>query len=61
VPAAISIKEIEARYFVDTLFSKETKNIIRASFLFINDAAKGKSKPKATKTLLSKVGVIGLE
>jgi 3-hydroxyacyl-CoA dehydrogenase/enoyl-CoA hydratase/3-hydroxybutyryl-CoA epimerase len=52
--------EIEARYFVDTLFSKETKNIIRASFLFINDAAKGKSKPKGYhNTSFKKVGVIG--
>lgn len=52
--------EIEARYFVDTLFSKETKNIIRASFLFINDAAKGKSKPKGYDyASFKKVGVIG--
>jgi 3-hydroxyacyl-CoA dehydrogenase/enoyl-CoA hydratase/3-hydroxybutyryl-CoA epimerase len=51
--------EIEARYFVDTLFSKETKNIIRASFIFINDAARGKSKPKGYDRVSSKVGVIG--
>jgi len=52
--------EIEARYFVDTLFSKETKNIIRASFLFINDAAKGKSKPKGyERVAFQKVGIIG--
>lgn len=52
--------EIEARYFVDTLFSKETKNIIRASFLFINDAAKGKSKPKGyDNASFKKVGIIG--
>ncbi|EIA08536.1 3-hydroxyacyl-CoA dehydrogenase NAD-binding domain-containing protein [Flavobacterium frigoris] len=52
--------EIEARYFVDTLFSKETKNIIRASFLFINDASKGKSKPKGYETTsFKKIGVIG--
>ena len=52
--------EIEARYFVDTLFSKETKNIIRASFIFINDAARGKSKPKGyDRVSFKKVGVIG--
>jgi 3-hydroxyacyl-CoA dehydrogenase/enoyl-CoA hydratase/3-hydroxybutyryl-CoA epimerase len=38
--------EIEARYFVDTLFSKErNQNIIRASFIFINDA-RGKSNQR---------------
>lgn len=52
--------EIEARYFVDTLFSKETKNIIRSSFMFINDAAKGKSKPKGyEKGAFKKIGVLG--
>ncbi|CAM3022619.1 3-hydroxyacyl-CoA dehydrogenase NAD-binding domain-containing protein [Flavobacterium frigoris] len=52
--------EIEARYFVDTLFSKETKNIIRASFIFINDATRGKSKPKGyDRVSFKKVGVIG--
>jgi 3-hydroxyacyl-CoA dehydrogenase/enoyl-CoA hydratase/3-hydroxybutyryl-CoA epimerase len=52
--------EIEARYFVATLFSKETKNIIRSSFIFINDAARGKSKPKGyDKVSFKKVGVIG--
>jgi len=52
--------EIEARYFVDTLFRKEAKNIIRASFLFIKDAAKGKSKPKGYKLItFKKIGVIG--
>jgi 3-hydroxyacyl-CoA dehydrogenase/enoyl-CoA hydratase/3-hydroxybutyryl-CoA epimerase len=52
--------EVEARYFVDTLFSKETKNIIRASFLYINDAAKGKSNPQGYDNVsFKKVGVIG--
>lgn len=52
--------EIEARYFVDTLFSKETKNIIRSSFMFINDAAKGKSKPKGyEKGAFKKIDVLG--
>jgi 3-hydroxyacyl-CoA dehydrogenase/enoyl-CoA hydratase/3-hydroxybutyryl-CoA epimerase len=52
--------EVEARYFVDTLFSKETKNIIRASFIFINNAARGKSKPKGyDRVSFKKVGVIG--
>jgi len=52
--------EIEARYFVDTLFSKETKNIIRSSFVFIGDAAKGKSKPKGYEVVsFKKIGVLG--
>lgn len=52
--------EIEARYFVDTLFSKETKNIIRSSFVFIGDAAKGKAKPKGfEQAAYKKVGVLG--
>jgi 3-hydroxyacyl-CoA dehydrogenase/enoyl-CoA hydratase/3-hydroxybutyryl-CoA epimerase len=54
--------EIEARYFVDTLFSKETKNIIRASFLFINDAAKGKAKGYENATFKSgchRAGMMG--
>lgn len=52
--------EVEARYFVDTLFSKETKNIIRASFIFIGDAAKGKAKPKGFEnTSFKKVGILG--
>jgi 3-hydroxyacyl-CoA dehydrogenase/enoyl-CoA hydratase/3-hydroxybutyryl-CoA epimerase len=44
--------EIEARYFVDTLFSKETK-ILSALFIFINDA-RGKTKPKAMTEFLQK-------
>ncbi|WP_299391142.1 3-hydroxyacyl-CoA dehydrogenase NAD-binding domain-containing protein [uncultured Gelidibacter sp.] len=52
--------EVETRYFVDTLFTKETKNIIRAAFIFIGDAAKGKAKPKGFEnTTYKKVGVIG--
>ena len=52
--------EVEARYFVSTLFSKETKNIIRAGFVFIGDAAKGKSKPKGFETQkINTVGIIG--
>lgn len=52
--------EVEARYFVDTLFTKETKNIIRAAFIFIGDAAKGKAKPKGFEQVTyTKVGVLG--
>ncbi|TYP99027.1 3-hydroxyacyl-CoA dehydrogenase/enoyl-CoA hydratase/3-hydroxybutyryl-CoA epimerase [Tenacibaculum adriaticum] len=52
--------EIEARYFTDTLFTKESKNIIRSSFIFIGDAAKGKAKPKGfEKTTYNKIGVLG--
>lgn len=52
--------EVEARYFVDTLFRKETKNIIRASFIFIGDAARGKAKPKGFEPVsYHKIGVLG--
>lgn len=52
--------EIEARYFTDTLFTKETHNIIRAGFIFIGDAAKGKAKPKGFETITyNKIGIIG--
>ena len=52
--------EIEARYFVDTLFTKETKNIIRSSFIFIGDASKGKGKPQGyEKAEYKKIGVLG--
>lgn len=52
--------EIEARYFTDTLFTKETKNIIRSSFVFINEAAKGKTKPQGfDKASYTKIGVVG--
>lgn len=52
--------ELEARYFTATLFTKETRNIIRISFLFIGDAAKGKAKPKGfEKTSFAKIGIIG--
>tara|TARA_R110002050_G_scaffold56512_3_gene127083 strand:- start:34639 stop:36780 length:2142 start_codon:yes stop_codon:yes gene_type:complete len=52
--------EIEARYFVDTLFTKESKNIIRSSFIFIGDAAKGRAKPQGfEKRSYKKIGVIG--
>ncbi len=52
--------EIETRYFVNTLFTKETKNIIRSSFVFIGDASKGKAKPKGySKASYQKIGVLG--
>lgn len=52
--------EVEARYFTDTLFTKESKNIIRSSFLFIGNAAKGKSKPAGfEKASYQKIGVLG--
>lgn len=55
-----SALEIEARYFVDTLFSKESKNIIRSSFIFIGEAAKGKSKPVGFEVAeYKKIGVLG--
>jgi len=52
--------EIEARYFTDTLFTKETKNIIRTGFIFIGDASKGRAKPKGfEKVTFHKIGVMG--
>src|SRR5690606_27283958 len=52
--------EVEARYFVNTLFTKETKNIIRAAFVFIGDASKGKAKPEGfEQATYTKVGVLG--
>jgi len=52
--------ELEARYFTATLFTKETRNIIRTSFIFIGDAAKGKAKPQGfEKTTFTKIGVLG--
>lgn len=52
--------EVEARYFVDTLFTNEARNIIRASFIFIGDAAKGKAKPKGfEQSKFKKIGVLG--
>lgn len=52
--------EVEARYFVATLFTKESKNIIRAAFIFIGDASKGKAKPKGFEQVTySKIGVLG--
>jgi len=52
--------ELEARYFTATLFTKETRNIIRTSFIFIGDAAKGKAKPQEfEKTTFTKIGVLG--
>lgn len=52
--------EVEARYFVDTVFNDVTKNIIRTGFFAINDANKGKAKPTGfEKKEFKKVGVLG--
>ena len=52
--------EVEGRYFVDTIFAEETKNVIRTGFFAIGDAAKGKVKPKGfDKKEFKKVGVLG--
>ncbi|MBL4746635.1 MAG: enoyl-CoA hydratase/isomerase family protein [Flavobacteriaceae bacterium] len=52
--------EVEARHFVHTLFSKETKNIIRTGFVFMGEASKGKSKPKGFETQkINTLGIIG--
>ncbi len=52
--------EVESRYFVATLFSKETRNMIRSGFTYIQDAAKGKSKPKGFEPkTFKKVSVLG--
>lgn len=52
--------EIEARYFTKVLQTKEAKNIIRTGFFAINEAKKGKAKPKGYDfQKVNKVGILG--
>lgn len=52
--------EIEARYFTQAVDTPEAKNMIRTGFFAIQDAAKGKSRPKdQPKYEIQKLGILG--
>ena len=52
--------EIEARYFLKCLQSREAKNMIRTGFFAIQEAKKGKAKPKGyDKYEICKLGILG--
>ena len=52
--------EIEARYFIKAFYSKEAQNLIRTGFFAINEAKKGKVKPKGFEFYgINKVGILG--
>jgi 3-hydroxyacyl-CoA dehydrogenase/enoyl-CoA hydratase/3-hydroxybutyryl-CoA epimerase len=52
--------EVEARSFTQAACSKEAKNMIRTGFFAIQDAAKGKARPKdQPKYEVNKLGVLG--
>ncbi|BDS11811.1 3-hydroxyacyl-CoA dehydrogenase NAD-binding domain-containing protein [Aureispira anguillae] len=52
--------EVEARYFIKAFYSKEAQNIIRTGFFAINEAKKGKLKPKGFDFFnVNKVGILG--
>jgi len=52
--------EIEARYFIKAFYSKEAQNIIRTGFFAVNEAKKGKTKPKGYDTYqVNKLGILG--
>lgn len=52
--------EIEARNFTHAVCTKEAKNMIRTGFFAIQDAAKGKARPKGEpKYEINKLGILG--
>lgn len=52
--------EVEARYFIQAFYSKEAQNLIRTGFFAINEAKKGKMKPKGYDTYpIKKLGMLG--
>lgn len=52
--------EVEARWFVKAFYSPEAQNLIRTGFFFINEAKKGKVKPKGFDYYpVNKVGILG--
>jgi len=52
--------EVEARYFVKLIDSKEAKNMIRTGFFGIQAAKKGKARPKdQAKYEVKKLGILG--
>lgn len=52
--------EVEGRYFLKALYSKEAGNLIRTGFFAINDAKKAKSRPANIPPFdCQKVGILG--
>ena len=52
--------EIEARYFTKAITSKEARNMIRTGFIGMQEAKKGKAKPKGYDTYkIEKLGILG--
>ena len=52
--------EIEARYFIKLLASKEAKNMIRTGFMELQKAKKGIARPKTEpKYEIKKLGILG--
>ncbi len=52
--------EVEARYFIKAFYSPEAQNLIRTGFFAINEARKGKAKPKGFDTYrVNKLGILG--
>ncbi len=52
--------EVEARNFTHAACSKEAKNMIRTGFFAIQDAAKGKARPKDEPNYeINKLGILG--
>ncbi len=52
--------EIEARFFTKAITSKEAQNMIRTGFMAIQEAKKGKSKPKGYDPYeIKSVGILG--
>ena len=52
--------EVEAREFIKAFYSKEAQNLIRTGFFAINEARKGKMKPKGhDKYEIKKLGMLG--
>lgn len=52
--------EVEARYFTKAYFSEEARNIVRTGFFAMNEAQKGKAKPKGHDFYkVDKLGILG--
>lgn len=52
--------EVEARYFLKALYTKEAGNLIRTGFFAMNEAKKGKARPKDVPPFAcGKVGILG--
>ncbi len=52
--------EVEARYFIKAFYSKEAQNLIRTGFFTMNEAKKGKAKPKGYDDYkVERLGILG--